>query len=177
VVFAVPELEEAFGRHWAAAAGGGAIQADSLGREVVHPQQMSIQGGFQAFPGVILAQSAQYISQPVIPEVQSPHSRTDAGPKGLQTLFRPGLYVAQPVVALRKDVGQPMGGKVLIQQRRQAHPFHMGQQQRGVIHPFRDDGQFFGHTMRVPHFSKLVKGSSFLSHNNDRTAMSKTSWE
>jgi hypothetical protein len=33
----------------------------------------------------------------------------------------------------------------------------MGQQERGVIHPFRDDGQFLGHTMRIPHFSKLAK--------------------
>jgi hypothetical protein len=79
--------------------------------------------------------------------------------------------VAQPVIALRKDVRQPNSGgpsqaetlpiavreKVLIQQRREAHPFHMSQQERGIIHPFHDDGEFISHMMRIPHFSKLAK--------------------
>jgi hypothetical protein len=89
----------------------------------------------------------------------------------LQALLRLGLDVVQPVVAFRKDMGQPdrgrlpqaealsvaMGWEVLVQQRRYAHPLHLGQQQRDVIHAFIGYDLSLGNTESLTQFSNLVQ--------------------
>jgi hypothetical protein len=142
VVFAVPKLEQPVGCHRPIAAGRGAIQTDLLRIQVVHPQQVPVQRGLKTLPGRILAEGAQHIPQAIIAEIQGAHRLSGAATQCLQALLRPGLDVAQPVVAFRKDMGQPnrsrppqaealpvaMGREVLVQQRRYAHPFHLGQE-------------------------------------------------
>lgn len=107
MVFAGAELEEAIGSHPSVAAGGGAVQPHPLGVQVVDPHQTRVGGGLKGFPRLVLTQSSEDIGQAVIAEIQGAHWLTDAGLQGLEKLSDGGLNVAEPVVALGEDVGQP----------------------------------------------------------------------
>lgn len=62
------------------------------------------------------------------------------------------------------DCGRPpqtempiaVGGEEFVQQGGYSHPFHLGQQQRDVIHPFIGHCWFLAHIRSSPQFSKLV---------------------
>ncbi len=171
MVLAVPELEQPIRGHRTVAAGRGAIQPHLLRVQIVHPQQMSIQRHLKIIPGGILAQGTQHLRQAVIAEVQAAHRLAGAAAQRLQTLLSPGLNVVQAVVALRKDMGQPdggrpaqaealpvaVGGEEFVQQGRYPHPLHLGQQQGNIIYPFVRHTRSLAHSKSLLQFPKPVQ--------------------
>ena len=59
MILTVPHLEQPVFRDPPGAAGGGAIQADALRLQVVHPQQLLGQRAFKGAPALVVTQRLQ----------------------------------------------------------------------------------------------------------------------
>jgi hypothetical protein len=162
MVFAMAKLKQPIFRHGPVAVGGGTIQANACRLQVIHAQRVLIQGPLADAPARIVAQGLQHGRQPVIADIQCVHRLPGALPQRVEPLFGPGGDMVQPMVGLRKDMGQPdhadpaqaeahpvaMGGKMLVQQSLYPHPLQLGQQQGNIIDTFRGQGQALGHPAR-----------------------------
>ena len=110
MIFAMPKLEQALGRHRPGATGGGTVQAHTLRPQGIHPHQLLGQRALKGAPAGIVTQRLQHEGQPIIADVQRMEGLAGAPPQRVEPFLRPRLHVIQPMIRLREDMGQPDDG-------------------------------------------------------------------
>ena len=163
MVFTVAQLQQTVLADRPITAGCRTIQAHAVGMQVIHPHQLPRQLLLERSPALIVAQVSQDISQSVITQIAHLQRAVATGSQRFQATLCPGLYVIHAMVGLREHMRQPDDGhhtqaqphavavcrKVLVQQVGYAHALHLGQQQRDVIYPLRQNRQCFIHLISV----------------------------
>jgi hypothetical protein len=89
------------------AASAGAVQADQVTLQVVHPDNALRQVAIEQLPISIVAKPIQNDFQPVVAEIFCPDFGFQAGAQGFFPALDPFLQMAQAMVAFCQDIGQP----------------------------------------------------------------------
>ena len=155
MILARPHLEQPVLCDGPVAVGGGTIPADAGWFQVIHAPHRLLQGPLNGVPARLVAQGLQPGGQPVVADLYPMPRRPGALPQRVESRFRPGFDVVQPMVGFGEDVGQPepahpaqakadpvtVGGKRLVQQGWHPYALQLGQQPGDIIDTFRGEGQ------------------------------------
>ena len=83
--------------------GGGGVDADEVGGELVDPDGLLVQIAFEDAEGVPGTESGEPVGQPVVVEGGGQNGFAQESGQGVPVLINPGLDVIQTVIALRDD--------------------------------------------------------------------------
>ena len=110
IVLAVAELQEpSVGEDIGVGVGGGGVDADEIGRELVDPDGLLVQIPFEDAEGVPGTESSEPVGQSVVVEGGGQNGFAQECGQGVPVLIHPGLDVVETVIALRDDEEQPDG--------------------------------------------------------------------
>ncbi len=171
MVFAVAHLEQSLLCHCPIPAGRGTIDSHAFGLQVVHPHELPIQGRFELLPLLVIAESIQHNTQPIIAPFLVTYRLSATLLQRVQSSGCPGLDLIHAMVTLGYNVRQPdrcrhaqagslpvaMGLKVGIQQCCYPHFLALGQQHRNIVHSFCRHRKLFCHTDSLPQFQKVIR--------------------
>ncbi len=101
MILTVPELEQPVFGHRPMTTGRGAVQAHTRRLQVIHPQQLLVQGPFKRGPARIVTQGLQDPGQPVVAQVQGVGQLPGAAAQRVEPLLCPGFPMVQPMVRFR----------------------------------------------------------------------------
>src|SRR6266851_1345183 len=163
IILAVAKLEEASFRHHSIGTGAGAIDMHPFGGEVIHPHRVLIQGRLKSSPPRVITQVPQHDFESVIGEIDASDRLSGRDPQGPKPLRHPGFNMHHAVVTPGQHGAEPdrahpaqtetcpvaVGGKMVIEQRRQTHPLHLFDQQRNVVDALRDDVGYLIHAQSL----------------------------
>jgi hypothetical protein len=141
------------------AVGGGALQADARGFQVLPALPVWMQGARTGAPAPIVAPGLQPGGQPVGADSQGVPQRPGAGPQGVPPGRRPGGDVVAPRLACGAPRRQPApahppqapahpvarGGKLLVHHGLEPHALPRRPSQGHLIATCRRQGQGLGH--------------------------------
>ena len=107
------ELQESLlGEDLGVGVGGGGVDADEVGGELVDADGLLAQVPLQGAEGGTRAESSEPIGEPVVVSVGGPDALALEGGQSLRVLGDPGLEVAEAVVRLRDEEEAPCGQDV-----------------------------------------------------------------
>ena len=128
---------------------------------------MLIQTAFELRPTGIVAELPQDNFKSIISKIKALDILVARRFKGPKPLGHPGLNMRQAVIASGQNRAEPdgadptetepmpvaMSGKMLVNQRRQFHPFHLFDEQRNVVDAFG------GNVLDIIHAQSLAQSS------------------
>ena len=110
VVLAVAELQEPLlGQDVGVGVGGGGVDADEVGGELVDADGLLVQVALQGAEGVAGAESGEPVGEAVVVGVGGPDGFAQEGGEGALVLGDPGLDVVEAVVPLGDEEEEPDG--------------------------------------------------------------------
>jgi len=188
VIFALAQLEQALLGDRSIALGGGAIDPGTIGRQLVDAQQTRRECRLARFPVVVICQVAQHHRQVIVGEIKPVHVPAGALAERFLEAHRPGLDMVEAMIAFGENVGEPnrndptqrepdpvaVGGEVEIEQFPQAHPIHLGEQERHIVDAFDRQRRGEVHTPSLSHASADSIPYFFNSIPSPRTVGAKT---
>ena len=86
------------------------MRAVHSGQEVVNPDGVPVEVHLAALPGIAQGEAAEHVGQAVVLEVEGAHRFAQTGSEGVEVGLGPGLQLAEAVVALGSDEGDPDAG-------------------------------------------------------------------
>lgn len=170
MVFAVAQLEQPSFRHRPIPTDRGTIDPHPFGRQVVDPDELSVQRRLTLLPLLLIRERIEHQRQAVIANAALTDLLSSADGQGLDPLGCPALHLIHPMIPFRQDVRQPdrcrpalahtlpvaMRLEVLIQQPWYPHLVTVGQQEWQIVHSFSRHLHWFCHADSLLHFPNLV---------------------
>src|SRR5205807_6095792 len=107
MILAMTKLQQSVRPHLSVTTTGGTIQANSLGREIVDPEQMPTQVRFKIIPKLISSQIIQHRGQAIVTPVQRSCMLIQTALQDRHVFPGPRLHMVQLVISFREDMAEP----------------------------------------------------------------------
>jgi hypothetical protein len=107
----VTELEVTqLGENLDVGVGGGRIDAKELGVEVVNTNVVLVEVHLGCLPGIVPSEMVENVGKAIVLEVERTNGFAQTGSEGVEVVLRPELKLAEAVVALGSNEGDPDAG-------------------------------------------------------------------
>jgi hypothetical protein len=110
-IFAMTELEVTQLREdLDVGVGGGSIDAKKFRVQVVNTDGVLVEVHLAGFPGIVPREVVEQVGQAIILEIEGTNGFAQTGSESVKVVLRPGLKLAEAVIALGSDEGDPDAG-------------------------------------------------------------------